>query len=153
MYDSKPDYFLYGGFVFTTVSYDYIAQAEAEFHDDIFKNKEFGDDEPVAISFCFADSGIEGYLGCDTSLVRNVNGVKVRNLRHLVELVGRCREGFIRFDLDRDTKWDLKVIVDAKEMRETTVRVMRRNQIPADRSEDLLTCPSSVCRSTTMGSK
>lgn len=144
MYDLKPDYFLYGGFVFTTVSYDYIVRTKAGFHDDIFKNKEFEDDEPVAISFCFADSGIEGYLDCDTSLVRNVNGVKVRNLRHLVELVDRCREGFIRLDIDRDTKWDLKIIVDAKEMRETTARVMRRNQIPSDRSKDLWTSPSSL---------
>ena len=41
------------------------------------------------------------------------------------------------FGLDRDTEWDVKVIVDAKEMREATTRVMKRNQIPFDRSEDL----------------
>ena len=41
------------------------------------------------------------------------------------------------FGLDCDTKWDTKVIVDVKEMREATARVMKRNQIPADRSEDL----------------
>ena len=34
-------------------------------------------------------------------------------------------------------EWDVKVIVDAKEMREATPRVMKRNQIPFDRSEDL----------------
>ncbi len=89
------------------------------------------------ISFCFADTGIEGYIGCDKSLVRNVNGVKVRNLRHLVELVDSCKSGFVCFGLDRSDEWDVKVIVDAKEMRETTARVMKRNQIPADRSADL----------------
>ncbi len=137
MYDAKPDYFVYGGFVFTTVSYDYIVRAKARFHDDISKEKEFPGDEAVVISFCFADTGIEGYIGCDKSLVRNVNGVKVRNLRHLVELVDSCKSGFVRFGLDRDDEWDTKVIVDAKEMREATARVMKRNQIPADRSEDL----------------
>ena len=90
-----------------------------------------------AISFCFADVAIDGYLGCAKSLVRSVNGVKVRNLRHLVELVDSCREGFVRFGLDRDNEWDTKAIVDAKEMREATLRVMKRNQIPFDRSEDL----------------
>ena len=137
MYDTRPDYFVYGGFVFTTISYDYIVRSEATFHDDIIKEKDFDGDEAVAISFCFADTGIEGYIGCNKSLVRNVNGVKVRNLRHLVELVDSCKSGFVCFGLDRDDEWDTKVIVDAKEMREATVRVMKRNQIPADRSEDL----------------
>lgn len=137
MYDKKPDYFLYGGFVFTTVSLDYLTTVKPDFHDDILKDKEFSDDEAVVISFCFADKGIEGYIGCDESLVRKVNGIKVRNLRHLAEIVDKCHDGFVRFDIDRDTEWDVKIVVDAAEMRETTARVMKRNQIPADRSEDL----------------
>lgn len=39
--------------------------------------------------------------------------------------------------LDRGKEWDVKVIVDAKVMQETTARVMKRNLIPFDRSEDL----------------
>ena len=137
MYDAKPDYFVYGGFVFTTISFDYIVRSKAEFHDNILKDESFAGEELVAISFCFADVGVEGYIGCDKSLVRSVNGVKVRNLRHLVELVDSCKEGFVCFGLDRDTEWDVKVIVDAQEMHTATARVMKRNQIPADRSEDL----------------
>ena len=137
MYDSKPDYFVYGGFVFTTISLDYLVQVKPEFHDNPLKDKDFAEDEAVAISFCFADMAIDGCLGCAKSLVRSVNGVKVRNLRHLVELVDSCREGFVRFGLDRNNEWDTKAIVDAKEMREATLRVMKRNQIPFDRSEDL----------------
>ena len=140
MYDAKPDYFVYGGFVFTTVSFDYIVRSKAEFHDDIAGDKKFADDEAVAISFCFADACIDGYIGFNKSLVRSVNGVRVRNLRHLVELVDECREGFVRFGLDQDEEWDVEVVVDAKEMREATARVMKRNQIPADRSEDLRRC-------------
>ena len=138
MYDAKPDYFVYGGFVFTTVSIDYLIASQAVFHDKPFdENKAFAGDEAVAVSFCFADAGIEGYIGMSGSLVRSVNGVKVRNLRHLVELVEPCKDGFVRFGLDRGEEWDVKVIVDAKVMRETTARVMKRNLIPFDRSEDL----------------
>lgn len=137
MYDAKPDYFVYGGFVFTTVSLDYIVRSQPEFHDNLFKHKDFADEEAVVMSFCFADVGIEGYIGCDKALVRNVNGVKVRNLRHLVEIVDACKDGFVCFGLDHNKEWDLKVIVEAKEMRESTARVMKRNLIPADRSEDL----------------
>jgi S1-C subfamily serine protease len=137
MYDKRPDYFVYGGLVFTTVSYDYVVRSKAKFNDDVFREKGFSDDEPVVISFCFSDKGIEGYAGGSESLVRSVNGVRVRNLRHLTELIDQCRDGFVRFGIDRDTEWDLKIIVDAKEMRESTARVMKRNLIPADRSEDL----------------
>jgi hypothetical protein len=139
MYNIRPDYFVYGGFVFTTVSYDYLVSAKPRIHDDIERSKESPDDEAVAISFCFADKGIEGYLGFAKSFVRSVNGVKVRNLRHLAEMLDRCHEGFVRFGVDRGDEWDMKIIVDAKEMRETTARVMKRNMIPADRSEDLRT--------------
>ena len=141
MYDVRPDYFVYGGLVFTTVSYDYLVDSRAEIHDDIIKDKSFVDDEPVAISFCFSDKAIDGYRGAANSLVRSVNGVKVRNLRHLTELVDQCHDEFVRFGLDRGNEWDNKLIVDAREMREATVRVMKRNLIPADRSEDLRTKP------------
>ena len=63
--------------------------------------------------------------------------MKVRNLRHLVELVEACKDDFVCIGLDRGKEWDVKVIVDAKVMQETTARVMKRNLIPADRSEDL----------------
>ena len=139
LYNMRPDYFVYGGFVFTTVSFDYLVRSEAQFHDGTLKDREFPEDEAVVISFCFADKGIEGYLGADKSLVRSVNGVKVRNLRHLAEMIDQCHEGFVRFGVDRGDEWDVKIIVDAKEMREATARVMKRNLIPADRSEDLRT--------------
>ena len=141
MFDTKPDYYLYGGLVFTTASYNYIVESKADFHDDIAEDKDFADDEPVVISDVLADTCVEGYLGCGGSLVRNVNGEKVRNLRHLVELVGKCREGFVRFGLDRGDEWDVKMVVDAKTMIEATPRVMARYQIPADRSEDLRAAP------------
>ena len=137
MYGEKPDYFVFGGLVFSTASYDYMVHSKASFHDDITKNKEFEGDEPVVISFAFADVGMEGYLGIDDSLVRSVNGERVRNLRHLVEMIERCEDGFLRFGLDRNNEWDSIMVVDAREMRETTARVMERYQIPSDRSEDL----------------
>ena len=139
LYNMRPDYFVYGGFVFTTVSYDYLVHSQPQYHDNILKSKEFPEDEAVAISFCFADKGVEGYLGADKSLVRSINGVKVRNLRHLAEMIDQCHEGFVRLGVDMGDEWDVKIIVDATEMRAATARVMKRNLIPADRSENLRT--------------
>ena len=101
------------------------------------EDKEFDGDEAVVVSDILPDVCMEGYLGVDRSLVRTVNGTKVKNLRHFVQLVESCRDGFVRFGLDRDDEWDVKMIVDAKELRDATPRVMQRYQIPADRSDDL----------------
>ena len=137
VYDRRPDYFVYGGLVFTTVSFNYLVAFRPDFHDDLSADKAFCDDEPVAISFCFSDKGVDGYRYAAHSLVRSVNGVRVRNLRHLAELVDQCPDGFVRFGLDKGNAWDSNLVVDAKGMREATERVMKRNLIPADRSEDL----------------
>ena len=137
MYDTRPDYFVYGGFVFTTLSLDYVAESETNFREDLMKDREFSDDEAVVISYTFSDAGIVGYFGASGSIVRNVNGVKVRNLRHLVEIIDGCSDGYVCLALNNGEEWNWKVIVDAQAMRETTRRVMRRNQIPSDRSEDL----------------
>lgn len=137
LYDAKPDYYLFGGIVFTTASYNYMVAAKADFHEDVFKDKDFEGDEAVVISCILPDVCMEGYLGYDDSLVKTVNGAKVRNLKHLVELVEGCKDGFVRFGLDRGDEWDVKMIADAKELHDATPRVMQRYQIPADRSEDL----------------
>ena len=144
MYDRRPDYFLFGGLVFTTASYNYIADSKADFHEDIAEDKEFADDEAVVISDILSDVCMEGYLGFFESLVRTVNGTKVKNLRHLVELINGCRDGFICLGLDRGDDWDFKMIVDAKELREATPRIMKRYQISADRSEDLRAAPGAA---------
>ena len=137
MFDTRPDYFLFGGIVFTTASFNYIVESGAEFHDDVLEEKEFADEEAVVISDVLSDVCMEGYLGCFKSLVRTVNGEKVRNLKHLVQMVEACRDGFIRLGLDRGEEYDMTMVVDAKELREATPRVMERYQIPADRSTDL----------------
>jgi hypothetical protein len=66
-----------------------------------------------------------------------VNGVKVRNLRHVAELVDGCKDEIIRFGLDDDDPWNEEIVVDRAQMAEATPRVMKRYQIPADRSEGL----------------
>lgn len=134
---AKPDYLLFGGIVFTTASCDYLDVADPEFHDDLSEGKAFPEDEAVVISDILPDVCMEGYLGCDDTLVRSVNGTRVRNLRHLAGLIGECEEGFLRFGLDMGDEWDVDMVVDARELREATGRVMRRYQVPADRSEDL----------------
>lgn len=140
LFGKKPDYYVFGGFVFTTVTYDYLSLVKPDIHDDIIsvnKKREPGE-EAVVISAVLPDVSVEGYLGASECLIRSVNGEKVRNLAHLVEMLEGCQEEFVKFGVDCGNEWDVTVIVDAKEMREATGRVMERYSIPADRSEDLI---------------
>ena len=137
MYDRAPDYYLLGGLVFTTASYNYIIDAKPDIHDRILEDKEFEGEEPVMISAVLPDKCMEGYLGAGGRLVRSLNGEKVKNLRHLVELVESFDGEFLRFALDSGDKWDTPMTLDARELREATPRVMKRYAIAEDRSEDL----------------
>jgi S1-C subfamily serine protease len=135
---AKPDYLLFGGIVFTTASFDYIDKADPDFHDDLTIDKAFPGDEAVVISDILPDVCMEGYLGCDDTLVRSVNGTPVQNLRHLASLIEASPSGYLRFGLDMGDEWDVDMVVDVDELRAATPRVMTRYQIPSDRSSDLL---------------
>jgi len=137
MFDTKPDYFIFGGLVFTTVSYNYVVEAKPDFHDDLSEDKDFEDDEAVVISDVLSDVCMEGYMGWFKAHVRTANGNKVKNIRHLMQIIDSCKDGFICLGLDMGDEFDVKMVVDAKELHEATPRIMERYQIPADRSVDL----------------
>ena len=69
--------------------------------------------------------------------VRSVNGVKVRDLHHLVELVDGAKCEFLQLGIDDNNEWDSLMVLDLAALREATPRVMERYRIPVDRSEDL----------------
>ena len=84
----------------------------------------------------FSISGMESEarrraLGSAGLRLDTVNGVKVRNLRHLAELVDGCGDEFIRFGMDDDDPWNEEIIVDRAQMREATPRVMERYKNPS----------------------
>ncbi|MBQ6923080.1 MAG: trypsin-like peptidase domain-containing protein [Kiritimatiellae bacterium] len=138
LYDEKPDYFVCGGLVFTTLSYSYILDNHVEMHDELAdESKVVGDEQFVIISDVLADVCVEGYIGSAGVHVRSVNGEKVRNLRHLVELVDGAKGEFLRFGVDDNHEWDSLLVLDLAALREATPRIMERYRIPADRSEDL----------------
>ena len=142
LHDEKPDYFVFGGLVFTTLSYSYSVSAKTSYHDDdTSEDKESPEEFFVMLSDVLGDVCTEGYFGAGGVHVRSVNGEKIRNLRHLVKLVEACQDEFVRFGVDADAEWDYLIAVDNAEMKAALPRVMERYQIPADRSEDLRTEP------------
>ena len=138
LYDEKPDYFVCGGLVFTTLSYSFLLDNKIAMHDNPSdESKAVGDEQFVMLADVLADICVEGYIGSAGVHVRSVNGEKVRNLRHLVELVDGAEGEFLRLGIDDDNEWDSLLVLDLAALREATPRVMERYRIPADRSEDL----------------
>lgn len=137
LYERKADYFVFGGFAFSTVSYDFLLKTERRFRTDVVRPQSFDGEENVVLVRVLPDDCVEGYLGSDGVLVLSVNDVKIRNLKHLVELVENCKEQYIRFGIDDGDDWESQRIVETEKMREATPRVMRNYQIQSDRSADL----------------
>ena len=138
LYDEKPDYFVCGGLVFTTLSYSFLLDNKIAMHDNPSdESKAVGDEQFVMLADVLADICVEGYIGSAGVHVRSVNGEKVRNLRHLVELVDGAEGEFLRLGIDDDNEWDSLLVLDLAALRAATPRVMERYRIPADRSEDL----------------
>lgn len=137
LYDKKPDYFVFGGFAFSTVTYDFLGVSKRKYTTDIAREKSFADEEDVALVQVLSDNCVEGYLGAGGLLVRSVNGEKVRNLKHLVAIIESCRTPFMCFGIDGGNEWETTVVVETAKMRAATPNILRTYQIPADRSADL----------------
>ena len=138
LYDEKPDYFICGGLVFTTLSYSYLVNKRLRIHDDPSDDSKPAEGEKfVVLTDVLADISVEGYIGTAGVHVRSVNGDKVRDLRHLVELVDGAEGEFLEFGIDDNNEWDSLMVFDLAALREATPRVMERYRIPVDRSEDL----------------
>ncbi len=138
MYDRAPDYFVFGGYVFTTVSYNFLNLLNAGgFCDNVFADPDEPGQEAVVLSDVLADTVTDGCAWAGASKVRAVNGVRVKNLRHLVELLSSTTDEFVRMTLDGNTWYDLILFMDVKQLREATPRILERYRIPADRSPDL----------------
>ncbi len=139
LYDQKPDYFVCGGLVFTSLSFSYLTAAKPSMDDDpVSDPKETADSCFVMLSAVLADVCVEGYLGSSGVHVRRVNGVKVRNLPHLVRLIDANKDEFLRLGLDDGNDVEFEMVLDAKQLRDATPTVMERYGIPADRSPGLL---------------
>jgi S1-C subfamily serine protease len=104
----KPAYFIHGPLVFATAKADAL-QFYARLNPAIFNGRsplllrrfdrvEFPDEELVVItSPMFKHKITEGYNDVVGQVVAEVNGVKIKNLRHLVETIRDCKDEFLMF--------------------------------------------------------
>jgi hypothetical protein len=101
-----PAYFLYGPLSFTAATsqaanlytrgptFDPTSPLLRRLND----RRRFPGEELVVVSApMFRHKSVRGYNDPVGQVVEDVNGVKIKNLRHLVEVLGDCREKFVTF--------------------------------------------------------
>jgi len=91
------------------------------------------DEELVVLSQVLAADINIGYEEVCNTAVNKFNGVLVRNLRHLVELVEACDDEYMRFELDYNTLLALTTTA----ARAATPAILETHSIPQRASADL----------------
>lgn len=138
-----PSYFIVAGLVFTTLSVPFLrsdfgeewdCEAPVEFvHKVMNQRAEFPDEKIVVLTQLLAHDLTVGYEDLENALLYTVNDVRVRNLRHVMEIIDGCTEGNLRFGLQNN----LVLILKVEAAKKATAEVLEQHTIPAATSPDL----------------
>ncbi|CAG9461655.1 unnamed protein product [Pedinophyceae sp. YPF-701] len=141
--DKLPSYFILAGLVFTRVTVPYLRSEYGKDYDYDAPVKlldqmmhavaEKADQQVVVLSQVLAHEINVGYEDIANTQVRKVNGEKVDNLAHLVDLVDGCKDKYLRLDLE----YNQVVVLEAKAARKATEEILAMHGVPTDRSTDL----------------
>lgn len=141
-YDVRPTYFVFGGLVFVPLTRDYLKSFGEEWwteaphglmalHEDGLPTPTRS--EVVLISKILADKTNQGYHDLENSIVAEVDGQRVPDLKRLVALLSTGKSKLIRIGLEDGRQ----VIIDRALARERHQAVLTKYRVPADRSDDL----------------
>ena len=135
VYDCEMDYYCFGGLIFSTLTSNYLLSLGDSAPDGLdtkmVKGKDAEDSGLVILSMVLGDEVNIGYQNIVSELVSSVNGVKVRNLRHLIEMLEEKQDGYAIIRFDQENR---PLILDLKQFRAATPRILEKYQLPADRS-------------------
>jgi len=140
---APPTYFIVAGIVFTVVCVpylkseygkDYDYDAPVKLLDRMMHHhvKEKGQNVVVVSQVLAADINI-GYEEINNTAVTGFNGVAVKNLAHLAEMVERCKEEYLRFELEHEQL----VVLKTKDATKATTAILKTHCIPHAKSQDL----------------
>ncbi len=145
-----PSYFIYGPIVFSAATAEFLAGYE-RMGDRAFllfsfigspiatrrgdKAKFPGEELVVVSSPMFPHKIGKGYSNPYTKVVKSVNGVKINNLRHLVETLRDAKDKYIIINFD--DRASETVVFDRQEVLQATEEILSDNSVRQQFSEDL----------------
>jgi S1-C subfamily serine protease len=148
--DTQPRYFIFGPFVFAQTTQDYIerlgnqrATTFGRQPNPLFTRRydkpAFDDEELVAVvAPLFPHRITRGYDDPNRSVVSEVNGVPLKNLLHLVEILRDSRDEQVSFKFSAGGILTHETMVfNRNELREATGRILEENGIRYPISADL----------------
>ena len=140
-YDTRPDWFLFGGLVISTLSKDFLKAwgdewwnkapnhlVNAYYHSARTEETQ----EIVVISQVLADEVNVGYEGSMYEVIASCNGTRPRNIRHAQELL-QSQEG----EATILTESKLVLHFDVAEAVQANERIVERYRVPAKSSPSL----------------
>jgi len=142
-YDVRPTYYTLGGLLFVPLTRDYLKTWGSEWWNHapaslmaIYENaiRTQSRQEIVVLQKVMADRVNEGYHDIESQIVTHVQGKRIRHLRHLVRILDRTRQKFIRIDLDDGRT----VVLERVAVQQRQAEILNNFGIPRDRSDDLL---------------
>ncbi len=141
-YDVKPTYYLHGGLLFVPLSRDFLKTWDEEWWTaapgHLLAYFEHGVRSPerrqvVVLQKVLADRVTQGYSEFSSLVVHSVQGVEIRDLRHLIELVEESEGEFLTIETEDGSR----LVLDRAMAKERTSTIMESYGVPADRSPDL----------------
>ncbi|MEG0586337.1 MAG: PDZ domain-containing protein [Akkermansia sp.] len=136
--EQQPDYIIYGGIIFQPMSYPLLEavspgdnnKASMEMIEATDKKEEYvkaGCDEIILVTNVLPTKAALGYASLAGSILQKVNGIRVKNLRHLGELLDQVpTNGIICIETNKSP---YRVYLSQKEAQESN-RAIETNAIP-----------------------
>jgi S1-C subfamily serine protease len=144
-FDRQPSYFIFGGLVFYPLTLNFIDKF-GDWRGNIlspylrkYTNELINADrdELVVLSHILTDE-INAGIDIRHVVIDSVNGFKIRNMKTLMQAFDESREPYFRIVTEtRD-----RIVLKADQIRQFSERILKRNNISSDRSEDLLELPT-----------
>jgi S1-C subfamily serine protease len=140
-FDTLPRYFIYGGLVFTPLSYDFLrtlGNNPAEPNNDLiyelyyrrYETPEKARREPILLASVLADEANANVTTRGRLLVDTINGVKINQLE---DVISAFENNTNRFDTIQFMPSELMESLDRKEVADSKTRIQQTHGIPVDR--------------------
>jgi hypothetical protein len=135
-----PQYVVWGGLVFLTLSYPYFSDSyacsemasggesssELSLYIKCESAREFPDQEIVLLSRVLSDDCNQGYDALRNLELKAVQNLPVRNLKQLMEVLRESSsDGFVRFDL----RGDRSIVLKVDHVKQRQEEILKRHKI------------------------
>lgn len=142
-----PRYFIYGPLVFSPATQEFLRFLNRQWRTNLLERSSplitrlmddtafEGEELVIVASSMFSHKITKGYDNPYTFIVKEVNGVKVKNLNSLVEQIRDMKETFVEFTFDGN--YTETMVFRRDEMESATEDVLSENGIRFQCSEDI----------------